>query len=99
MVDNSDGFLDGLPPGPLKKRFATVFKEAEEVQLKRQLLVYERMLLRNKNRLLELQKKQDSEESEDDVYVQEDSDSDQPNIAHQHDEDEFQDKDVSSNSG
>lgn len=35
MIDNSDGFLDNLPPGPLKKRFAMVFKESEEVQLQR----------------------------------------------------------------
>ena len=35
MVDNSDGFLDNLPPGPLKKRWATVFKESKEVYLKR----------------------------------------------------------------
>jgi hypothetical protein len=38
FIDNADGFLDGLPPGPLKKRFGIIFKEAEEVQLERQMI-------------------------------------------------------------
>ena len=35
LLDNSDGFFDHLPPGPIKKRFGVVFREAEEVTVKR----------------------------------------------------------------
>ena len=70
MVDNADGFLDGLPAGPLKKRFGTVFKEAEEVHLKRQLLRFELQLKKNKRRLRELEQQKDSDEERDDRHVQ-----------------------------
>ena len=75
LIDNRDGFLDNLPPGPLKKKFGIVFKEAEEVQLQRQLLLYEKRLKKNKTRLRELEKKKDSD-SEDDVEVSSDSEDD-----------------------
>ena len=64
MIDNADGFFDGLPPGPLKKRMGIVFKEAEEVQLERQLILYEKRLAKNKRRLQELKRKRDSDEEE-----------------------------------
>ena len=59
MVDNQDGFLDNLPPGPIKKRFAMVFKEDAEVQLQRQLLLQERRLAKNKRALKKLIRKRD----------------------------------------
>ena len=73
MVDNADGFLDGLPPGPLKKRFAMVFKEAEEVKLKRQLLRFETQLKKNKRRLRELEQKRDSDDERPPVVVDDQS--------------------------
>ena len=64
MIDNSDGFLDNLPPGPVKKRWANVFKETEEVILKRQLILAENRLKKHKKRLRVLAQPQDSSSDE-----------------------------------
>ena len=85
MVDNRDGFLDGLPPGPLKRRFGIIFKEAEEVALERQMIQYEKRLARNKERLRKLKKRKDSDsEEEEDISSQEEE------------EEEVKDKDLGS---
>ena len=44
LIDNADGFLDGLPPGKYKKRMGSIFQEPEENRLKRQLALYKRRL-------------------------------------------------------
>ena len=62
LIDNSDGFLDGLPPGKFKKRIGSVFKEPEENRLRRQLDLYKRRAIRNEERLLELANEKDSDE-------------------------------------
>jgi len=51
MINNDDGFLDNLPPGPLKKKFGMIFKENEEVMLKRKMLLAEKRLAKNKKHL------------------------------------------------
>ena len=35
LLDNRDGFFDGLPPGKFKKRMGNVFQEPEQNKLKR----------------------------------------------------------------
>ena len=62
MIDNSDGFLDGLPAGPLKKRFGSIFKASEEVLLKEKLLLYEKRLKTSKRRLRKLEQEKDSDD-------------------------------------
>ena len=84
MVDNNDGFLDNLPPGPLKKKFGMIFKETEEVMLKRQMLLAEKRLARNKERLRKLKKRKDSDSEEEE------------DISSEEEEEEAKDKDLGS---
>ena len=64
LIDNSDGFLDGLPPGKYKKRIGSVFKEPEENRLKRQLDLYKKRQKQHEERLVELANEKDSDEED-----------------------------------
>ena len=68
LIDNNDGFLDGLPLGRFKKRIGSVFQEPEENRLKRQLALYKRRMAKHEDRLIELanEKDSDSEDVDDD---------------------------------
>ena len=62
LIDNQDGFMDGLPPGRYKKNYGMVFKEPEENRLRRQLAIYKIRQQQHEDRLVELANEKDSDE-------------------------------------
>ena len=87
MVKNHNGFLNNLPPGPIKKKFGMVFKEQEEVFLERQLLKQADRLQKNKRRLKKLKAKVESDEE--DYFKKGESESESDEVSEDIDDDEI----------